>query len=130
MRVPSRRDKEDVSIKEKDRKDKSVGKREEESPVKRTPARKKRARKISSSSDSSIDISSSSEDEATAEVKIVNEDKKEQLSMLAKKRKARKKLERAVREHGPLLERARPYTAAKRKSQEAAKEAKVARAKQ
>jgi hypothetical protein len=38
MTVPSRRDKEDMSIQEKDGKDKSVEKREEESPVRRTPA--------------------------------------------------------------------------------------------
>jgi hypothetical protein len=140
MSVPSRRDKEDVSIQEKDRKDKSVEKREEESPVRRAPAKKKRARKMSSSSDSSnsssssssSDSSSSSEGEATAEVKIVDENEEEQLSMLAKKRAARKELRRAVREHGPdlLLKRARAFTAAQRKSREAEKEAKMARAKQ
>jgi hypothetical protein len=138
MSVPSRRDKEDMSIQEKDGKDKSVVKREEESPVRRTPAKKKRARKMSSSSDSnssssssSSDSSSSSEDEATAEVKIVDKNEEEQLSVLAKKRAARKELRRAVREHGPdlLLKRARAYTAAQRKSWEAEKEAKMARAK-
>jgi hypothetical protein len=76
--VPSRRYKEDVSIKEKDRKDKSVEKREEESPVRRAPAKKKRARKMStSSSDSCSSSSSSSEDEVTAEVKIVDKSKEE-----------------------------------------------------
>ncbi len=52
MSVPSRGDKKDMSIQEKDEKDKSVEKREDESPVRRTPAKKKRARKMSSSSDS------------------------------------------------------------------------------
>ena len=139
MSVPSRRDKEDMSIQEKDGKDKSVVKREEESPVRRTPAKKKRARKMSSSSDSgnssssssSSDSSSSSKDEATAEVKIVDKSEEEQLSVLTKQREARKELRRAVREHGPelLLKRARAYTAAQRKSREAEKEAKMARAK-
>jgi hypothetical protein len=138
--VPSRRDKQDVSIKEKDRKDKSVEKREEESPVRRAPAKKKRARKMSSSSDSgnsssgcsSSDSSSSSEDEATAEVKIIHKSEEEQLSVLAKKREARKVLKRAVKEHSPelLIKRARAFTAAQRKSQEAKKEVKMARAKQ
>ncbi len=88
--VPSRRDKEDVSSKEKSKKDKSVKRREKESPARRAPAKKKRARVLSSSSGSSSDdlsisssddlsISSSSEDEAIAEVKIVNEDEEEQL---------------------------------------------------
>ncbi len=106
--MPSRRDKEDMSIQWKDGKDKSVEKREEESPVRRTPAKKKRARKMSSSRDSnssssssSSDSSSSSEDEATAEVKIVDKSEEEQLSVLAKKRAAPKELRRAVREHGP-----------------------------
>ncbi len=139
MSVPSRRDKEDMSIQEKDKKDKSVEKREDESPVRRTPARKKRARKMSSSSNSgnssssgSSDSSSSSEDEATAEVKIINKSKEEQLSVLEKKRAARKELRRAVREHGPdlLIKRARAYTAAQRKSLEAKKEAKRTRTKQ
>jgi hypothetical protein len=135
--VPSRRDREDVSIKEKDRKDKSVEKREEESPVRRAPA--KMARKMSSSRDSgnsssgcsSSDSSSSSEDEATAEVKIIDKSEEEQLSVLAKKREARKVLKRAVKEHGPelLIKRARAFTAAQRKLQEAQEEAKMARAK-
>jgi hypothetical protein len=138
--VPSRRDKEDVSIKEKDRKDKSVEKREEESPVRRAPAKKKRAHKMSSSSDSgnsssgcsSSDSSSSSEDMATAEVKIIDKSEEEQLSVLAKKREVGKVLKRAVKEHGPelLIKRARAFTAAQRKSQEAEKKAKMARAKQ
>ncbi len=137
--MPSWRDKEDVYIKEKDRKDKSVEKREEESPVRRAPAKKKRARKMSSSSDSgnssigcsSSDSSSSSKDEATAKVKIIDKSEEEQLSTLAKQREARKVLKRAVKEHGPdlLLKRARAYTAAQRKFQEAEKEAKMARAK-
>jgi hypothetical protein len=109
--VPSRRDKEDVSIQEKDRKDKSVEKREEESPVRRALAKKKRARKMSSSSDSgnsssgcsSSDSISSSEDEAIAEVKIIDNSEEEQLSALAKQREARKVLKRAVKEHGPDL---------------------------
>jgi hypothetical protein len=50
--VSSRRDKEDMSSKEKSRVDKSV-KRREESPARRAPARKKRARVLSSSSSSS-----------------------------------------------------------------------------
>jgi hypothetical protein len=138
--VPSRRDKEDVSTQEKGGKDKSVEKREEESPVRRAPAKKKRARKMSSSSDSgnsssgcsSSDSSSSSEDEAIAEVKIIDKSEEEQLSVLAKKREAGKVLKRAVKEHGPelLIKRARAFTAAQHKSQEAGKEAKMARAKQ
>jgi hypothetical protein len=85
-----------------------------------------------SSSGSSSDSNSSSEDEATAEVKIIDKSEEEQLSVLDKKRAARKELRRAVREHGPdlLLKRASAYTAAQRKSQEAEKEAKMARAKQ
>jgi hypothetical protein len=102
MSVPSQRDKKDMSIQEKDEKDKSVEKREDESPVRRTPARKKRARKMSSSSDSGNSSSgSSSEDEATAEVKIINKSEEEQLSVLEKKRAARKELRRAVREQSP-----------------------------
>ncbi len=138
--MPSRRDKEDVSVKEKDKKDRSVEKREEESPVRRAPAKEKRARKMSSSSHSgnsssgcsSSGSSSSSEDEATAEVKIVNKSEEEQLSVLTKQQEARKELRRAVREHGPelLLKRARAYTAARRRFQEAKEEAKMARARQ
>jgi hypothetical protein len=143
MSVPSRGDKKDMSIQEKDGKGKSVEKREDESPVRRTPAKKKRARKMSSSSDSGNSSScsssdsnsssdSSSEDEATAEVKIIDKSEEEQLSVLKKKQAVRKELRRAVREHSPdlLLKRARAYTAAQRKSQEAKKEAKMARAKQ
>jgi hypothetical protein len=120
MSVPSRGDKKDMSIQEKDEKVKSVEKREDESPVRRTPAKKKRARKMSSSSDSgnsssgcSSDSNSSSEDEATAEIKIIDKSEEEQLSVLEKKRAARKELRRAVREHDPdlLLKRARAYTA-------------------
>jgi hypothetical protein len=52
--------------------------------------------------------------------------------VLEKKRAVRKELKRAVREHGPdlLIKRARAYTAAQRKSQEAKKEAKMERTEQ
>jgi len=129
--VPSRRDKEDVSSREKSRKDKSVKRREKESPARKAPAKKKRARVLSSSSSSSNDlsisicsddlcISSSSEDEAVAEVKIVNEDEEEQLRVLKEQREVHRKrhkaLKEAVREHGSenLLQRARAHVAAQR----------------
>jgi hypothetical protein len=133
--VPSQRDKEDASIKEKSRKDKSEKRREEESPIRRALAKKKRARMISSrsSSDGLSSSSSSSEDKATAEVKIVNKNEEEQLRVLRKQREARrerrKELREAVREHGAktLLQRARAFTAAQC---EAERKAEAVRAKQ
>ncbi len=131
--VPGRRDKEDASIKEKDRKDKSVKRREKESPVRRAPAKKKRARKMSTSSSSDGLSNSSSEDEATAEVKIIDKSEEEQLRVLKNQREARrekrKELREAVREHGAenLLQRARAFTAAQR---EAEGKAEAVRAKQ
>ncbi len=87
--VPSRRDKEDVSSKEKSRKDKSVKRREKESPARRAPAKKKRARVLfSSCSSDGLSSSSSSKDEAIAEVKIVDKSEKEQLRVLSAQREA------------------------------------------
>jgi hypothetical protein len=83
--LPSRRDKKDVSSKEKSRKDKSVKRREEESPVRKAPAKKKRTRVLSSSSSSDglSSTSSSSEDKATAEVKIVDKIEEERAEKAA-----------------------------------------------
>ncbi len=84
--TPSQRDKKDESIQRRDEKDKSVEKREDESPIRKTPAKKKRTRKISSSSDSgsssssdsnSSSDSSSSEDEAMAEDKVIDKSEEE-----------------------------------------------------
>jgi hypothetical protein len=130
--VPSRRDKGDVSSKEKSKKDKSVKRREKESPARRAPAKKKRARVLSSSSICSDDLCiSSSEDEAVAEVKIVNEDKEEQLRVLREQREVHRKrhkaLKEAVREHGTedLLLRARAHVAAQRAAEGEAETAKT-----
>jgi hypothetical protein len=138
--VSSRRDKEDVSTKEKSRMDKSVKRREKESPARRAPA-KKRARVLSSSSSGSdvvtisssddLSISSSSEDEAIAEVKIVDEEEEKQLRVLKEQQEVRRKryraLKVAVREHGPenLLQRARAYSAAQGAAGEGAETAKT-----
>jgi hypothetical protein len=90
--VSSRRDKEDVSSKERSRMDKSVKRREKESPARGAPAKKKRARVLSSSSSGSdvvtisssddLYLSSSSEDEAIAEVKIIDDEEEKQLRVL------------------------------------------------
>ena len=126
-----------MSSKEKSKEDKSGKRREKDTPARRAPAKKKRARVLSSSSSSSNDlsisicsddlcISSSSEDEAVAEVKIVNEDEEEQLCVLREQREVHRKrhkaLKEAVREHGTedLLLRARVHVAAQRTAGEEA----------
>jgi hypothetical protein len=140
--VPSWRDKEDVSSKEKSRVDKSEKRREKESPARRAPAKKKRARVLSSSSSGSdvvtissssddFDISSSSEDEAITKVKIVDKDEEEQLCVLREQREVHRKrhkaLKVALREHGleNLFQRARAYTAGQGASGEGAETAKT-----
>jgi hypothetical protein len=121
-----------MSSKEKSRMDKSVKRRERESPARKVPAKKRRTRVLSSSSSSSSGsdvvtisssddffLSSSSEDEAVAEVKIIDEEEK-QLRMLGEQREKHKErykaLQEAVRVHGleNLLQKARAYTAAHR----------------
>jgi hypothetical protein len=125
-------------------KDKSIEKREDESPVRRTPAKKKRARKISSdsngdgsgsssSSDSnSSSDSSSSEDEAMAEDKVIDKSEEEQLRVLGEKRAAHKELKSRMREEAAkrLIRRAKRYVAARCRSQEAKKEAEETKAEQ
>jgi hypothetical protein len=134
--MPSRRDKKDESIQRRDEKDKSVEKREDKSPVRRTPAKKKRARKISSgsgsegsdgsgSSSDSSSSSSSSEDEAMAEDRVIEKSEEEQLRVLGEKQAARKKLKSRMKEKATrrLIRRAKRYVVAQRKAQEAKKEA-------
>jgi hypothetical protein len=142
--TPSRRDKKDKSIQRRDEKDKSVERREDESPVRRTLAKKKRARKISSDSDgdgsgsgsscdsSSSSDSSSSEDEAMAEDRVIDKSEEEQLRVLEEKRAARKKLKSRMRKKATrrLIRKAKRYEAALRKSQETKKEAEEMEAEQ
>ncbi len=125
----------------RDETDKSVKRSKDESPVRRTPAKKKRARKISSdsggggsgsgsSSDSSS--SSSSEDEAMAENKVIDKSEEEQLRVLEAKRRAHKRLKSRMREKATrrLIRKAKRYEAALRKSQETKKEAEEREAEQ
>jgi hypothetical protein len=128
----------------RDETDKSVERSKDESPVRRTPARKKRARKISSDSDSggsgsssscdssSSSNSSSSEDEAMAEDKVIDKSEEEQLRVLEEKREAHKRLKSRMRKKATrsLIRKAKRYEAALRKSQETEKEAEETEAEQ
>jgi hypothetical protein len=140
--VSSRRNKEDRSGKEKSRTDRSVKRKEKESPARKAPAKKRRTRVLSSSSGSNVvtisssddfSLSSSSEDEATAEVRIVDEEEEKQLRMLGEQREKHKErykaLQEAVRVHGPesLLQRAKAHSAAQCTARE---EPETAKAKQ
>jgi hypothetical protein len=116
---------------------KSAEKSKDESLVRRTPARKKRARKISSdnsssSSSSSSDSSSSSEDEAMAEDKVIDRSEEEQLRVLKEKRAAHKRLKSRMRKKvvGSLIRKAKKFNATLRKSQETEKEAEKTEAEQ
>ncbi len=80
-----------------------------------------------------IFLSSSSEDEAVAEVRIVDEEEEKQLRMLGEQREKHKErykaLQNAVRVHGAenLVQRAKAYSAAQRGARE---ESEAAKAKQ
>jgi hypothetical protein len=129
----------------RDREDRSVKRKEKESPAREAPAKKRRTRVLSSSSSSSsgsdvvVTISSSddfllsSSSEAVAEVRIVDEEEERQLRMLGEQREKHKErykaLQEAVRVHGPenLLLRAKAYSAAQRAARE---EPETAKAKQ
>jgi hypothetical protein len=130
-----------------DSEDRSVKRKEKESPAREAPARKKRTRVLSSSSSSSssggseiivtinsddeFSLSSSSEDEADAKVWIVNEEEERQLRTLEEQREKHKErckaLQEAVRVHGPenLLQRARAFSAAQRAAREESEAAKA-----
>ncbi len=124
--------------------DKSVGRSKDKSPVKRTPAKKKRACKISSDSDgggsgsssssdsSSNSDSSSSEDEAMAKDKVIDKSEEEQLRVLEEKRAAHKRLKSRMRKKATrsLIRKARRYEATLRKFQETEKEAEETEAEQ
>jgi hypothetical protein len=128
----------------RDETDKSVERSKDESPVRRTPAKKKRARKISSDSDgkgsgsssssdsSSSSNSSSSEGEAMAEDKVIDKSEEEQLRVLEEKQAAHKRLKSRMRKKATrsLIRKARRYEATLRKSQEAEKEAEETEAEQ
>ncbi len=123
----------------RDETDKSLEKSKDESPVKKTPAKKKRVRKISSSSSgssssssSSSDSSSSSEDEAMAEDKVLDRSEEEQLRVLKKKQAARKRLKRWMEEKARrgLIKRAKKLSAALHKTPETEKEAEKTEAEQ
>ncbi len=122
----------------RDETDKSVERSKDESPVRRTPARKKRARKISSDSDgvgsgsSSSSDSSSSEDEAMAEDKVIDRSEEEQLRVLEEKRAAHKRLKSRMKKKamGSLIRKVKKYEATMRKSQETEKEAEKTEAEQ
>jgi hypothetical protein len=125
--------------------DKSVKRREKESPARKAPAKKRRTRVLSSSNSSSSSgsdvvtisssddffLSSSSEDEAVAEVKIVDEEEEKQLRMLGEQREKHKErykaLQEAVRVHGSenLLQRAKAYSASQRAAREGPETAKT-----
>ncbi len=123
----------------RDETDKSVERSKDESPVRRTPARKKRARKISSdsgsssSSDSSSSSnSSSSEDEAMAKDKVIDRSEEEQLRVLEEKRAAHKRLKSRMKKKamGSLIRKVKKYKTTMRKSQETEKEAEKTKAEQ
>jgi hypothetical protein len=132
----------------RDREDRSVKRKEKESPAREAPAKKRKTRVLSSSSSSSssgsevvvtinssddLSLGSSSEDEAVAEVRIVDEEEERQLRMLGEQREKHKErykaLQEAVRVHGAenLLQRAKAYSAAQRAARE---ESETAKAKQ
>jgi hypothetical protein len=130
----------------RDETDKSIERSKDESPVRRTPPKKKRARKISSDSDgggsgsgsssdsssSSDSDSSSSKDEAMAENKVIDKSEEEQLRVLEAKREAHKRLKSRMREKATrrLIRKAKRYEAALRKSQETEKKAEETEAEQ
>ncbi len=128
----------------RDETDKSVERSKDESPVRRKPAKKKRACKISSDSDgggsssgsssdsSNSSDSSSSEGEAMAENKVIDKSKEEQLRVLEAKREMHKRLKSRMREKATrrLIRKAKRYEAALRKSQETEKEAEETEAEQ
>ncbi len=129
----------------RDREDRSVKRKEKESPAREAPAKERRTRVLSSSSSSSsgndvvvtIDssddsfLSSSSEDEAIAEVRIVDEEEERQLRMLGEQREKHKErykaLQKAVRVHGAenLVQRAKAYSATQRAAREESETAKA-----
>ncbi len=128
-----------------DSEDRSVKRKENKSPAREAPAKRKRTCVLSSSSISSsgseivvtinssdeFSLSSSSEDEAAAEVRIVNEEEEKQLRTLGEQRERYKErykaLQEAVRRHEPenLVQRAREYSAAQRAAREESEAAKA-----